>query len=196
VHGDPYMPDHVEVATTVPEQRSTSPVTSSFAASTPRFSYLLKQVERAGRAQLDKVSRHHGITAAQYTALSVLARHPGMSSAQLGRRSFASAQSANEIVSALLSRHLIARQVDPSNRRVLGIYLTASGKAVLEACDAEVDAMEERILEQLTPAERNLIRSLLARCLDAMVELPTPAPGAAPLHGVAKASEKRRQAAP
>lgn len=136
----------------------------------PRLIYVLKQVERAGRGALDRAVRRQGITAAQYTALSVLARHPGMSSAQLGRRSFASAQSANEIVTALVSRRLIARQVDPSNRRVLSIYLTPTGRAVLEACDAEVELMEDKMLSLLSPAERHSARLLLERCLQGLIE--------------------------
>lgn len=135
----------------------------------PRLSYLLKQVERAGRGALDKVSRHHGITAAQYTALSVLARHPGMSSAQLGRRSFASPQSANELVVALERRRLVSREARTSNRRVLGISLTPAGSAVLAACDAEVAAVEDRMLRLLDPAERRAMRDLLERCLHGLV---------------------------
>lgn len=148
---------------------STNPAVQPLAA-TPRFSYLLKQVERAGRAELDRVTRHHGITAAQYTALSVLARHPGMSSAQLGRRSFATAQSANEIVAALAKRSLIARKVDPANRRILGIYLTPSGLSVLHACDAEVALMEARMLRLLSSSEVRTIRVLLERCLKGLVQ--------------------------
>ena len=146
----------------------------------PRFSYLLKQVERAGRGALDHVSRHHDITAAQYTALSVLARQPGMSSAQLGRRSFASPQAANELVVALERRRLVTRQCSPSNRRVLGIYLTPAGSEVLAACDAEVAAMEHRMLRLLDPGERDQLRELLERCLYSLLHEPGPRPAGAP----------------
>jgi DNA-binding MarR family transcriptional regulator len=146
----------------------------------PRFSYLLKQVERAGRGALDRVARHHSITAAQYTALSVLARHPGMSSAQLGRRSFASPQSANELVVALERRRLVTRRASTANRRILGIYLTPFGGEVLAACDAEVAAMELRMLRLLDPAERELMRDLLERCLHGLLHEPGPRPADPP----------------
>lgn len=150
-------------------------------AHAPRFSYLLKQVERAGRGALDRVARHHSITAAQYTALSVLARHPGMSSAQLGRRSFASPQSANELVVALERRKLVVRRASAVNRRVLGIYLTPAGGEVLEACDAEVAAMELRMLRLLDPDERELMRDLLERCLYGLLHEPGPRPADPPV---------------
>lgn len=143
-------------------------------ADAPRLIYVLKQVERAGRGALDRTVRHHGITAAQYTALSVLASHPGMSSAQLGRRSFASAQAANELVVALERRHLVAREATSTNRRVLGIHLTASGRQVLAACDREVAAMEDRMLRLLEPADRQALRYLLERCLHGLLHGPEP----------------------
>lgn len=145
---------------------------------TPRFSYLLKQVERAGRGALDRIARRHDITAAQYTALSVLARHPGMSSAQLGRRSFASAQSANELVVALERRNLVDREATAGNRRVLGIHLTPTGRAVLAACDAEVAAMEEQMLRLLDAEERRVMRDLLERCLRGLLQGVRPRVGA------------------
>jgi DNA-binding MarR family transcriptional regulator len=138
----------------------------------PRLIYVLKQVERAGRGALDRAVRRHGITAAQYTALSVLASHPGMSSAQLGRRSFASPQAANELVVALERRHLVAREASSTNRRVLGIHLTTSGRQVLAACDREVGAVEARMLRHLDADEQALLRDLLERCLHGLLHGP------------------------
>ena len=47
--------------------------------------YLIKQVELAIRQQLDEVASAEDLTALQYTALTVLERHPGMTSAALPR---------------------------------------------------------------------------------------------------------------
>ena len=41
--------------------------------------YLVKQVELAVRSRLDELLRPDGLTALQYTALTVLERHPDMS---------------------------------------------------------------------------------------------------------------------
>ena len=67
----------------------------------PRLSYLVKQVELAIRADMDAHAREHGLTALQYTALTVLQRQPGMSGAQLSRRSFVSPQAGSEMVAHL-----------------------------------------------------------------------------------------------
>ena len=80
----------------------------------PLLLYLLKRVELAVRARLDEIVRPAGLTAAQYTALTVLERHDDMSSAQLARHSFVTAQAIADILddparAARLSAHSVAR---------------------------------------------------------------------------------------
>src|SRR5580693_6558190 len=105
----------------------------------PRATYLIKELERAVRARIDAIVQPFRLTAVQYTALSVLSRHPGMSSAELARRSFVSPQAANELVSVLERRGLIRRRVDPEGGRALRIVLTARGERSLSECDDGVD---------------------------------------------------------
>src|SRR3712207_1455600 len=83
----------------------------------PSLLYLVKQLELATRAHLDAVLKPSGVTALQYTALTVLARRPTMSSADLARASFVRAQSTADLVGTLERRRLIRREVDPDNRR-------------------------------------------------------------------------------
>ena len=53
------------------------------AGTEPMLLYLVKQVELAVRSHLDNLLRPAGLTALQYTALTVLERHRDMSAAQL-----------------------------------------------------------------------------------------------------------------
>ena len=86
--------------------------------------YLMKQVELAVRAELDDLTRPAGLTALQYTALTVLERHPDLTAAHLARHSFVTGQSMADMVTALLDRGLIERHRDPGDRRRLVIALT------------------------------------------------------------------------
>src|SRR6202000_529864 len=70
-------------------------------AGDPTLLHMRKQVEVARRAQLDEIFRPIGMTALQYTALTVLERHPDLSSAQLARNSFVTAQTMADMVRAL-----------------------------------------------------------------------------------------------
>lgn len=51
----------------------------------PALVYLIKQVELAAKSHLDEIVSPHGVTAHQYTALTVLARNPGMTGARRAR---------------------------------------------------------------------------------------------------------------
>jgi DNA-binding MarR family transcriptional regulator len=134
-----------------------------------RLTYLVKQVELAVRGEINRAVRRFDLTALQYTALSVLARHAGLSSAQLARRSFVTPQAANEIVALLEQRGLIERAEDPQNRRILRTSLTPLGEKVLRACDEEVDAIESRMTSALSPAEAEGVRAALSSMLHELV---------------------------
>ena len=97
----------------------------------PTLLYLMKQVELAVRARLDELMRPAGLTALQYTALTILERHPDLTSARLARHSFVTAQTMSDMVTALRERGLIERHRDPADRRRLVLALTPKGAELL-----------------------------------------------------------------
>ena len=133
-------------------------------AASPLLLYMLKQVELAVRARIDEIVRPVGLTAAQYTALTVLERHPDMSSAQLARNSFVTAQSMADMITALEDRKLIERHRDKSDRRRLVVALTDEGRALLDRCRDDVDALEATMLSGLSAAQTKALRATLATC--------------------------------
>jgi DNA-binding MarR family transcriptional regulator len=130
----------------------------------PLLLYLFKQVELASRARLDEIVRPVGLTALQYTALTVLERHDDMSSAQLARRSFVTAQSMADMITALEGRALIERHRDRADRRRLVVSLTAEGRALLDRCRPEVAALEQAMLAGLSADEVAALRAALVSC--------------------------------
>lgn len=140
-----------------------------------RFSYIVKRLESAVRAQLDTVCRERDLTTTQYVALSVLRVHPKMSSAQLAARSFVSPQSANQLVAALERAGLIERAASATNRRVLEITLTSRGTEVLASCDAAVDEIEARMLAGLDASSVRESRAAMLRCIGNLTPSPSPA---------------------
>jgi DNA-binding MarR family transcriptional regulator len=142
--------------------------TNAPAPTFPRVSYLVKELERALRARIDEVLQPIQLTAVQYTALSVLSVHAGMSSAQLARRSFVSPQAANEMVAALERRGLIRRQVDSGGGRALSIFLTSFGERTLARCEHQVAALEEHFLRDFNAREEALFKRMLRTGRDAI----------------------------
>jgi DNA-binding MarR family transcriptional regulator len=130
----------------------------------PMLLYLIKQVELAVRSRLDDLLRPAGLTALQYTALTVLERHPDMSSAQLARNSFVTAQSMADMIMALEGRGLIERHRDRADRRRLVVALTAGGRQLLDRYRDEVAALEAQMLVGLTKTEVSGLRRSLHTC--------------------------------
>jgi DNA-binding MarR family transcriptional regulator len=131
----------------------------------PRTTYLVKKLELAIRSGMDAIAGEYGVTSLQYTALSVLARHPGLSAAQMAHRSFVSPQAGNEMVKILERKELIIRTPDAYNRHIKRISLTSTGRAVLSGCDVLIDQLEARMLDPLAPADVEALRKALGACL-------------------------------
>jgi DNA-binding MarR family transcriptional regulator len=135
-----------------------------------RISYLIKWVERGLRAELDAALRAHRVTTPEYTAMSVLSRRSGLSSAQLARRAFVSAQAMNQIIGSLERQGYVERSADPDNARILRAKLTTEGRAVLSACDRATAQVERVLLDKLTSGEAKALRKTLESCASALAE--------------------------
>jgi len=127
----------------------------------PSMLYLIKQVELAARSYLDELVAPYRISALQYTALSVLARNPGMTSARLARNSFVRIQSMAQTIAILEAHGWIARELDPASRRQLLISLTPAGWDLVHDVQPRLDALEREMLDGFEPDE-------VARLADAL----------------------------
>ncbi|CAL9363437.1 MarR family winged helix-turn-helix transcriptional regulator [Streptomyces collinus] len=134
----------------------------------PSLLYMVKQVELVVRSHLDELVRPSGITALQYTALTVLERHDGLSAAQLARDSFVTAQSIADLVRSLEGRGLVRRERNPRNRRELLILLTDSGRELLAGHAGPVRELEERMVRDLTAHQTEQFRQALTRAWHAL----------------------------
>ncbi|WP_200841625.1 MarR family winged helix-turn-helix transcriptional regulator [Actinomadura sp. K4S16] len=130
--------------------------------------YMVNPLEPAMRSGLNEIVRPAGITALRYTALTVLERHDGLSTAQLARDSFVTAQSTADMVRTLEARGFIERERNPTNRRELTIHLTGSGRALLAALAEPVRRLEERMIDDLSPRQEEQFRRALSRAWRAL----------------------------
>jgi len=136
----------------------------------PRLTYLIKRLEMAERARMEEVLAAHGVTLHQYTALSLLERRDGLSSAQLARRHFVTPQAMNQLVASLERDGLIHREPDTANRKILRATLTDRGRSTLTACHVAVDELEQRMLAGFTPEQVHEFRTALERSLQGLAE--------------------------
>jgi DNA-binding MarR family transcriptional regulator len=144
----------------------------------PTLLYVIKQVELAVRARLEELARPAGLTALQYTAMTVLERHPDLTSAHLARHSFVRTQSMSDLVTALLERGLIERHRDPADRRRLVIALTDAGRLLLDQLRPVVVALEDEMLAPLSESQARALRRAMLSCREALLGRSHPASSA------------------
>lgn len=128
----------------------------------PRTIYLVKRLETRSRMLLDESLAKIGLTAGQYTTLSLLGRHKEVSSADLARQALITPQSMSEVIAALEKRGWIERRSSELNRRVLNITLSADGRALLSEAERLVDALEEWMFAALDGDRLRTMREALA----------------------------------
>ncbi|HJQ06071.1 MAG TPA: MarR family transcriptional regulator [Nocardioides sp.] len=127
----------------------------------PSLLYAVKQVELAVRSHLDDLLRPTGVTALQYTALTVLEQRDDLTAAALARNSFVTTQSMADLVAALERRGLVERFRDPTDGRRILIHLTDAGRALIAEQRPAVAALERSMIAGLEDADIAVVRSSL-----------------------------------
>ena len=136
------------------------------------IAYLIGRIDHVLSRRLRDSLGVLGLTAAQYTALSVLDTQKQLSNAQLAERSMISPQSANEMVKAMEARGWIVRQADAHHGRIIHLRLSAEGSALLRQGHAAVAQLEQAMLAELGVDQRSELHAqlrVLLRSLSAIV---------------------------
>jgi DNA-binding MarR family transcriptional regulator len=107
--------------------------------------YLLVQASHTLRAALAATLLPHGLSPAQYLVLTVLARDPGASGADLARACNTTAQAMNGVLVTLERTGLIERRPHPTHGRILQVTLSEEGERRLEAANPAVRELEAGI---------------------------------------------------
>ncbi|WP_349898827.1 MarR family winged helix-turn-helix transcriptional regulator [Parafrigoribacterium soli] len=126
--------------------------------------YLIKQVELAIRARLESVTREVGLTVTQYTALTVLERRPGLTSAELAKNSFVRAQSMSTVTTELFDSGLIDRTRDPSHHQRQLLTVTDAGQELLGRLRPTVGWIEGQMVSALPDGDIEQLRQALQFC--------------------------------
>lgn len=138
----------------------------------PLTTYLIGRLDRIVRRALDERLREFGLTALGYTALTVLTARPGLSNAQLARRSFMTPQGMNQVIDGLVDKGYVQRAQSAEHGRIRTIDLTELGHRVVEECSTRVLDYEAGLLDALEDAEREQLNALLRTIVDANRQRP------------------------
>jgi DNA-binding MarR family transcriptional regulator len=128
-----------------------------------RSGYLLRQAWNSFRGAMESALRSLGLTGAQYAVLSVLARDPGMSGADLARACNTTPQAMNGVLATLERDGLVERHAHPVHGRIRQVTLTDEGERRVKAATPAVRALEAAIEEDLDPDQLGAIKAWLVR---------------------------------
>src|SRR5690348_9724370 len=126
-----------------------------------RSGYLLRQAWRALEGAMEIALRPHGLTPAQYGVMTVLAREPGASGADLARAVHTSPQAMNGVLATLEREALIERRPHPTHGRILQATLTSEGQRRLRAANPSIRALEREIERNFSSGEISAVKTWL-----------------------------------
>ena len=138
--------------------------------------FAIKRLQQTLRSRMDAALAQYGLTSPQYAVLALLAEHPGISNAELARRSFVAAPTMLRLLDSLSQAGLITRAAPSPEQRARGTVLTTAGKKRLSACSAHVQELEDLLVAQAGPDHIDVIMSWLHTCAEQLSDR-TPAGG-------------------
>lgn len=132
---------------------------------------LLIDVRAGISARLAPVYDEHGISEHDFGALLRIAQSPdgALRMSELARLTCTSTSGMTRIVDRLQRHRLVAREPDPSDRRVLHVRLTPAGQQKLSAVFPDLlDAIDRWFTGQLPPGEFERVLSGLGALRDVL----------------------------
>jgi DNA-binding MarR family transcriptional regulator len=139
-------------------------------AASPSFVYAIGRVDQGVRREMRRRLQRFSLSVPEYTALSILAVAPGLSNAQLARRSLITPPAMLEVLASLERRGLVERHADPEHGRIRRAELTAEGTAALRAASRDIDRLSEELLADVPAGERDIVRRGLVSAMDRLSE--------------------------
>lgn len=127
--------------------------------------YAVGRVNQGIRRELRQRLARWDLSVPELTALSILQRRPGLSNAQLARRTMVTPQSMIEILAALESRALVRRHVDPAHGRILRTELTAAGTKLVNATAPAIREIQDEMLVDVPAAQRQVVLQVMLKAM-------------------------------
>lgn len=120
------------------------------------------------RAREAGLARDGALTVAQYQLLEPLRSAPEHPVGTLAEAAGIAAPTATRMLDGLARDGLVNRRHSESDRRVVLIGLTPTGRAALAVAHERVEAFRRRIFEALEPEERERAAALLERLTEVL----------------------------
>lgn len=130
---------------------------------TEEVGYLLKEVQQDLRKRMDRALVELNLTTPQYSVLSELHEFPGLSNADLARKSFVTPQTMNLIVQKLEARDLVGRSLSTSHGKIMMTDVTSKGEGLLNKANELVLNVQNEIFGRISDSEKTALMGILRK---------------------------------
>lgn len=136
-----------------------------------RPGFLIRHCHQIGVAIFVEELAEFALTPGQYGALLLIGQHPGLDQCTLAEAIGLDRSTTGAIVTRLAARGLVARSVNPADRRGRILRLTAAGGRVLGRARRAARRAQRRLLAPLAAAQRESFVNELVRLVVAHADV-------------------------
>jgi DNA-binding MarR family transcriptional regulator len=137
----------------------------------PTFGYTLADTTRLLRRVFDRRAAHLGLTRAQWRALKLVDRSPGLSQARLAEELDMEAIAVGRVIDRLQAAGFVERRPDALDRRRWCLYPAGKSPAVMAEMRRVADRLHDEILAGVDAADFATTMRVLATVKDTLIEL-------------------------
>lgn len=136
-----------------------------------KLGFLVHDVSRLRRVAYDQLMKPLNFTRARWWVLANLSRHDGMMQSQLADVLEVGKASLGAVVEQLESDGWVERRPDPGDRRAKRVYLSTAAHAFIRKMTLEEDQFNQRILRQLSIADREQMIRMLSAIKESLLQM-------------------------
>jgi DNA-binding MarR family transcriptional regulator len=143
---------------------------------TRRLLHALRPHVATYRSQEVAAAHAYGLPWLQMRCLAEFMDEPELTVKQLTHRLGLTHSRLSHVLEWLENRELVARRINPDDRRVIIVQITPAGSAIVEALEARLESCYEPALRGQPPEARETAVRLLAHAADAILGTPEEPP--------------------
>jgi DNA-binding MarR family transcriptional regulator len=135
------------------------------------FGYTIADMTRLLRRVFDRRAAHLGLTRAQWRALKLVGRSPGLTQAQLAEELDMEAIAVGRVLDRMQAAGFIERRADPNDRRCWRLYPVGETPAAMVEMKRIADLLNDEVLEGVSDEEFATVMRVLATVKENLHEM-------------------------
>ena len=134
----------------------------SMKADHSNFGYTIADMTRLLRRVFDRRAAHLGLTRAQWRALKLVGKNPGLTQVQLAEELDMEPIAVGRVLDRMQAAGFIERRNDPNDRRCWRLYPVGETPAAMVEMKAIADRLNDEVLEGISDEDFETVMRVLA----------------------------------